>query len=529
MGSSSCCDILSHHTLILPFVMEKFTGPISPPDLFLSHKKTNGAPLWRRETHPPSETYDEFVFFHPAARKALFPNISTNPPGSTLICNLDGEAELELTIDPDSNSIKFGVQSIRLHLFQDRIGLLALEFTHSPTDPRKKTLDQINQINDLARRIYPPFINGKGVDIPKGCHQLPQNIRLKFPGFDHGEDFSSFSPDQIYSGPFIGGHISPLLQPPGAGKPPIRLIPLMDDRMFTICWTGSDQECQKIEKNTWETHPYWYKYIHVDGNGLSCPNPKMMARQIAESTYTRWYSPQPKEYKTLYGISPYSFVCLTPEDNFSRDHTQKHVHGHYTRLCILALAQRTGILYFSNRIADISNRLGQSEDPGKNLALDEIETLYRDYIQFKSSLCITEPTPQIQGIELNEFIVRQMGLKTAMAQLQRDMKDLYEYANLSRNQSRNSHMETLTFLGAIFLPLSTAAALTAILPLGWTSLFHFLLGLAILTPAAFFTMKWYTRKARESYGEAMDKISLKGVRELIRDMICSIPKPPGKP
>ena len=79
-------------------------------------------------------------------------------------------------------------------------------------------------------------------------------------------------------------------------------------------------------------------------------------------------------------------------------------------------------------------------------------------------------------------------------------------------------METLTFLGAVFLPLSTAAAFTAILPKTCTGVVWLFLGITALIPLAFYTMKWFRRQTQLDYDQAMEKISLGGFMELTMDL-----------
>ena len=261
--------------------------------------------------------------------------------------------------------------------------------------------DDVLKINDFGRRIYPQFLGKgeKGIDAAKNKFYAD---RISIEADSDSSGKSRHSDDSgYYDHPFnidlsddqdpiqLREFISKLLgnrfkNRYGKGKKRLKkgdvfINPVIDDRMFVICWYGNkrfapelkNNACTAQEKQSYTENDFWYKFLFVDGEDKGCAS-KIMEKELLEKhTYIRWI-----KYGTLYGISRYSFMMLTNNRNdFVRQHLLPHIQTMYYQIVILALAQRASILRFSDEVAYVS----RLKDKGS----DKISILYENYIKLR--------------------------------------------------------------------------------------------------------------------------------------------------
>lgn len=238
------------------------------------------------------------------------------------------------------------------------------------------------------------------------------------------------------------------------------ICPTIDDRMYVICWFGSDTTCSELKqkkngKYNYQNSANWYRYIFHDGSGLLCQHDGMLERLIENCTYERWAN-----YGTFYGISRYGLVSITDASGFSKNVVKVHMQKQYAQMAALVLAQRASILRFSDKVSGISGEIKKLEIADKKhkkdlkSITDKVGRLHAAYIRFVNRMWFTEITPQEQGIEMYEKAVTNMRLKEDMSDLKNQIKELHEYTSNALEKLTNSTMNTLTILGAIFLPLT---------------------------------------------------------------------------
>ena len=296
---------------------------------------------------------------------------------------------------------------------------------------------------------------------------LPKNITLKLGNTSYEEDFcetrfkKSHQVTASYIDELLGEHFTANPKEYSEGQSRFLYKPTIDDRMYVICWFGSDEWSGRFKaKDASGSHVYckstdWYQFIFFDGGFPNCQHEGMKQRLIAESTYERW-----ADYGSLYGISRYGLVCLTDSDFFGYRIIRNHMRKQYAQMAALLLAQRASILRFSEEVTGISKRikaLGLKRRADEKAEVDaiakDIERLHADYIRFVNRLWFTEITPQEQGIEMYTQAGRIMDLKENMQDLKNEIKELYEFISNFQDRTANRQMNNLTILGSIFLPL----------------------------------------------------------------------------
>jgi Mg2+ and Co2+ transporter CorA len=121
-------------------------------------------------------------------------------------------------------------------------------------------------------------------------------------------------------------------------------------------------------------------------------------------------------------------------------------------MVLLSLAQRASILRFKTRI----QKLLHAET---SLRTDALRKLYESYIDFQNRMNFREVTPQEQGIELYSLIQEHMNISAELKALDAEISELHDYADLQEEKRRNDRLETISKIGAIFLPPTLVAGM----------------------------------------------------------------------
>ncbi|MDR2639150.1 MAG: hypothetical protein LBC09_04865, partial [Helicobacteraceae bacterium] len=232
-----------------------------------------------------------------------------------------------------------------------------------------------------------------------------------------------------------------------------RIKPVLDDRMFAVCHYKNDRFSEELKNGGFKTSENWYKFVFVDnvnGSGLSCQNQDMLGGLIGETTYTRW-----SDLGTLYGVSRYSFVCVSNNENFGRNVISAHFKTMYRELALIWLMNRATILAFSEEAAHISRHIEKYSD-----SANKINGLYGQYIRFINRFYFREVSPQEQGIELHDLAIKNMRINEQLKALDEEIEELNAYTSAAK-------MERLTTLGACLLPPSLVVGFFGVNTFAW--------------------------------------------------------------
>ncbi len=186
----------------------------------------------------------------------------------------------------------------------------------------------------------------------------------------------------------------------------------------------------------------WYKYLFVDSKDLTCQNSELREHLLNIHTYARW-----QDYGTLWGISRYSFVCISDNSDFSHKVINQHIRRHYFQMISLALAIRTSIIRFSDEISKISNI-----PKGQENLQEKISFLYHAYIKFVNRIYFREISPQEQGIELYNHICESMNIHKDVKDLDGEIAELHTYSSLLNENVRNDKLSKLSTVATYLMP-----------------------------------------------------------------------------
>ena len=176
------------------------------------------------------------------------------------------------------------LKSIGLDLFSTGTGLLIFYLENT----KYSEIQDVKRINQFGRRIFPPFLNKEtGADGTKyaeladyiaitGLNGSTSSFFEDFTGYTTGD---SWKPNKL-----ILSLISDL-------DPNITIKPVIDDRMFTMCWYLNNDLENKIKPdngNKFITSDPWHEYLFVDSKESTCQNMEMQESLLKEHTYKRW-------------------------------------------------------------------------------------------------------------------------------------------------------------------------------------------------------------------------------------------------
>ncbi|MBF0451769.1 MAG: hypothetical protein HQK75_13785 [Candidatus Magnetomorum sp.] len=436
----------SYHAFLFPFRWE-INGDINVK-IFIDAIKTAG---WEYEAFTISEShkekhyqnYNEFVYFYEFARDAIYNTKDLNDEhffaNNTCYQFNFKLFDSKYQIKTNGTLYELALNTITLKLYETGIAIISFHMKNNQY-PSKQ---DVKNINDFGRRTYPQYLPLENIR----NKLLPDYINITETNLCLIEDFSAykktvFNITDNHSPVDLPQFIKNLLGKQFSNKKEKNKIfvdPIIDDRMFTICWYGNTEEAKRLSTvendyfsgkqyaYKYEIDTFWYEFIFVDSNNATCQSKTMRPELIKNHTYSRWI-----DYQTLFGITRYSLMILSSDlktlEYNNADFILTHIQTMYHQLATLTLAQRSSILNFSKRATEISNN-------DHNIS-DQVSRLYKDFIQFKNKMLFNEVTAQEQGIEMYQKMIDHMKIMENNSILERMINDLHHYANLEEQKKQ---------------------------------------------------------------------------------------------
>jgi len=297
------------------------------------------------------------------------------------------------------------IKSIKLKLFSTGSGLIIFDLENYGWT----SMEDINKINEYGRRLTLPFIGS-------GSHPLvSDSIEI----FVHGKKIASENfKDTIDKLNTNFLNEKKKFSFSAKSKLISELLPIehntSDDRMFVCSLARNnelvDRTCEyslneygylndfdNDEENSSSNELYKYTFIETS---VTCQNKNMKKRKLEESIYARW-----ADYGTLYGITSFSFVCLTREDEFLKYSVITPFVNQYVEMVCLAIIQRDSIALMLKEIL-------------------EDALLKNKFLEFQNWLLMSKITMQEQGVELFDLMRKQLDIKSEYEVLEGKLKNI---------------------------------------------------------------------------------------------------------
>lgn len=482
-------NLYSYHVFLFPFQWEytgeKYKGkPLEIKNNLIDFERMLEESNWKYKPFSIDNRlkYNEFNYFFDFVNDIMYDTGKRKQKND----NERFIAHYEYNIRPDSEyyiinlrdrQYKLHIDSILLHLYNTGVGVLSFHLNNRLMG--QKEPEDILKINQYGRRLYPPFFaiepdltGNPNIHQPESFKQgLKDSFDIEI---SNGLTITPFETDgfESYSsqinfddGTFLlPGFIKNLffaipvttsISSFKRSENQIFLSPVLDDRMFVVCWYGNDTLAESLKKDYYK-NTWWYAFTFVDSSsaGITCQSEHLKRQLLKAHTYTRWLN-----NNTFFGISRYSFVCLTSSIETLKKQYAVFVVNHmqtlYFKLAELCLVQRSCILKFSDEVSKIS---GLNEEKDKNLSI-MVSSLYKQYIRFVNKIYFREITAQEQGIELYDMLQEKMKLKDQVKDLDGEIEELHNYVTLKEQRNESRLITRLTRLSAIFLPASLFAGI----------------------------------------------------------------------
>ncbi len=466
-------------------------------------KESKGDNTWYR---PPFQLdrlnhFNEFNYFYDYVSEIIYDlgdDLKADPGQKQLLrhfqhkvpAGMQYEIRVGMTGGQPEKVYLLEIEAVNLNLYETGVGVLSLFMTNRKEE--QSGPEDILRINQFGRRIAPPFLGldpekigqtfdftydetlaGKGLTAVKGA-ELAQSIALI------GRDGSPLSTDSfsryimgrnIQKGPFLlPSFLRYFFRQPDnlitqdadwgreghAGK--IFLKPVLDDRMFVVCWYGGKEKVDGAKQhhagyshnylnpNTYEGS-FWYKFLFVDGRSMSTFNMDLARKHLRKHSYTRW---APYSY---YGVSRYSLVLLTSSLEELRkpwvnaSFLPQHLESIYYKMFELAIVQRASVLRFADEVTQVS---GFKQENVQELA-EQVTNLYKNYIRFINKVYFREVTAQDQGVEMYDLLQKHMRIETQVEDLDKEIQELHNYVSLQEESETDTKLNAITIVGALLL------------------------------------------------------------------------------
>ena len=425
----------SYHNFMFPFRWEKKNSEEKTltEQIALKNVTFESSTQWERGT-PDGITYDERNYFYEFVHKAIYDKDGDASHVRHYERKEPKTSSVTFEIATKEKVYKLQVKGIHLNMYSTGVGILSFHlYNHEYPSP-----EDVLRINQMGRRIFPPFIASKDGDRGMIAHSI--EIKGLKGQSEYKEDFNSYNEETEPNTP--ASFIDRLIDE--AFKNILR-EPVVDDRMFVLCWYKNDEWANELGGKDYDRFLHsskWYEFVYVDDlGGMSCQNDAMQHDLITKATYNRW-----QKYKSLYGITRYSMVYLTNTNCFTP--TLNTFETMYSKMAEHILVQKSTVLRFSSEVTNIINNSG-----GKIVGR-KVDSLYREYINFINHIHFREVTAQDQGIELYQMLYQALDIESQVKGLDDEISELHDYISLREDRETNDTMYVLTWIATIGVPLS---------------------------------------------------------------------------
>ena len=472
----------SYHTFIYPFMFDG-KNPFDPSEKWQMVRFKDGDSDQNGENTPDEKenrerrlAYALYQYVIPGVRDILFTDGEAGyAKHYRYLMESTKEYFIRFVKEDRNGNYTLPIKGIKLMYFPDlKVGVFSLECENQDYE----SMEEINRINDIGRRLFPPFYS---VD-PKSGNEVPENVFCEINLEEKG-----IEKDEIKQIIHINTtdettkrmHRSAVLIESIVGCQKGTLSPILDERMYVVCLIRKDDYApiRSIRETYKKTRIYkkeedvpgndggycyedpvrfrekaeeLYKAVFLE-NDCTCQNERMLQEKLHSQIYARWI-----DYGTVHGITEYSMVCITGEDKGRENDTINPFLTIYTEMVRLALAQRAGITVLERDITELSKSLytdqkaiGSADmdstdqeaaempkDPvrSKEKCIRDIDDLWKKYAVFQAELYIPEFTFQEQGVEIYDILKRSLRLERLNEYFREELNTIHRVAEAIRSE-----------------------------------------------------------------------------------------------
>ena len=299
----------------------------------------------------------------------------------------------EFGIELENSSLKYNLtlKKVELRVYETFVGVLVFHVECEKDERTYVTYTDIQNINEFGRHIFPPYFTDKKTVCPRAITVTFTN------GYTFKQDFSQYKHEN--DSPFQLPEFINRVMPEELTKSAW----LCDDSMFYVTLINSD-----VEVNY----------------------PKMNVSAFS---------------------GEYGFVVTQSNmDIYRRKNTNEL--NFYETLCVavaeLALAQKACYLWFTKKKSDIANDLQHGKLSDRDF-LDKLQQLDKDVLSFANNICYSDISPKRNTNKLYKLLQSRFEIQRRNAELQKDVKQLFQYAEAITDRERNKRMLQLQMIAVV--------------------------------------------------------------------------------
>lgn len=260
--------------------------------------------------------------------------------------------------------------------------------------------------------------------------------------------------------------------------------PVLDDRMFVCTFIKNDMVINKVKnkyveingkyeelkkeekksKEKKEPKPLFvnYKYgyqideevakelysiVYIDPTTSSCQSMHDIQTLLSRDLYTRWI-----DYGTLYASTHHSFVAISTSD--CPGYLIDYFLTLYVDMTILTLIQRATIIVYQNYASLLTKGIEADKKKINQAKLNTLLNLHEKYIGFQNQLLFFEVSPEEQGMELYQMLVKSLYINEEKDALAEQFKSLYDVTNANQNSTFSKYAAIMASIALVFTSIT---------------------------------------------------------------------------
>ncbi len=467
----------SYHNFLFPFYFRSHKNSINEQMESALEKTVLNSQFWLpTNKNIARQTYINFHYFNDNAREAIYGLTDTVVKTYTFWPQQIYNNAI-YTIQKGNNTYHLNINAINLKVYNNGAAVLSIE-----TENREySSLNVINKINDLGRRINSPIIPPDNVNLENDIlcadkiiidfnHQDVKPIETDFLDYyrkNSNSDLTFIAPfiQQLLSFRSTKWAITPNITfyRNNKNKKVLLMVPCVNSYMFVVSLIHSRElikSCKEIYGHTIPHMKYGYELhkdiadllydtVFIEQTDDSCKNRTINKNLLEQHLYANHI-----ESGTIHAITSNSLICIVEEMAATKNSIVMSFLTQYMEMAKLAIIQKASLKVFKNETKFITYGMERPNARIDRNKIDDLIDFQEYYIAFKDQILLSEVTPNRQGEVIYKKLIESLHIQEEQDKLENQINSIYEMTNISQRFKFNiwsSLFATLSVLFAIDL------------------------------------------------------------------------------
>lgn len=414
------------------------------------------------------QSYAERVYFHEFIHSSLFSTNSNARPSPISLFRRHGKYDLEIVLAENPYGklprLKITMRVVRLnvYLYSSGAAALVMELDSGTTgegmrlegadgETRQLTLADVQRLNDLTRRVYPPYFYGERAPALV-AESVTFKLRDGFTADDGGLNGAADKTDPLRNAKNARDHLDeqrtpgvfqlwqdvvwPLhikgmprpAQPLTINYPSFRQV--VDERMPLMSFVSLEQKPGKngeAEALYQISRADWVRLCYADGPGskdIYPYAPDFLKDFEKECCYDRFFpTREDSDSKSSRILNCGYHFCIVGSGSFMDDTLQHHFRRHYFQIGLAVNMEIASLLSASGRVtAAVRQMVHEGGTPAARAHFeDTMQIIERDFLEYVHLYRFTGMSNQVQPTELLEQWQKQLRMETLFSDVRTEI------------------------------------------------------------------------------------------------------------